>query len=92
MPEPSQFTFTHRELVELMLKKANVHEGTWMLSVTFGFAAINGGPSPDQAAPAAVAAVQAIGIQRAVPDSPPGLLVDAAEVNPAAAKPKRKKD
>jgi hypothetical protein len=85
MPEVNQYTFTFKELMEMMVKKADLHEGKWMLLTNFAFAAINGGPSPDQMMPTALAGVQTIGIQKAVPDSPPSLTVDAAEVNPAPA-------
>jgi hypothetical protein len=91
MAEASQFTFTHKELVEALIKKADLHEGKWMLLVNFGFAAINGGPSADQMVPAAVATIQNIGIQRAPVDAPPSLVADATEVNPGVApKPKSK--
>jgi len=92
MPEVNQYVFTHRELTEMMVKQAGLHEGKWMLLVSFAFAAVNGGPAPDQLMPSAVAGVQSVGIQRAMPDSPPSLIVDAAEVNPAVGtKSKRKK-
>jgi hypothetical protein len=83
MAEASQFTFTHKELVEALIKKADLHEGRWMLLVNFGFAAINGGPSPDQISPTAMSVIQSIGIQKAPDDAPPSLLADAAIVNPA---------
>jgi hypothetical protein len=89
MAEASQFTFTHKELVDMLIKQAGVHEGKWMLMVNFGFGAVNGGPSPDQIFPTAFAAIQFIGIQRATEDSPPSLVADAAVVNP---KPKGKSD
>jgi hypothetical protein len=83
MPEVNQYLFTHKELVEMMIKKTDLHEGKWVLLVNFSFAAINGGPSPDQMVPTALAGVQSLGIQKAVPEAPPSLVVDAAEVNPA---------
>jgi hypothetical protein len=67
MPEANQYMFSHKEMVELMIKKADLHEGKWVLSVNFGFGAINGGPAPDQVMPTGVVAVQAIGISRANP-------------------------
>jgi hypothetical protein len=82
MPEANQYVFAYKELVEMMIKKSGLHEGKWMLLANFGFAAINSGPSPNEIVPTAVAALQSIGIQKAIPDSPPGLVVDAAEVNP----------
>ena len=33
MPEASQYMFTHKELVELMVKKAGIHEGKWAMSL-----------------------------------------------------------
>jgi hypothetical protein len=83
MAEASQFTFTHKELVEVLIKKANIHEGKWMLLVNFGFAAINGGPTPEQVSPAAMAVIQSVGIQKAPDDAPISLVVDASAVNPA---------
>jgi hypothetical protein len=82
MPEASQYMFKHKELVAMMIKEAGLHEGKWALAINFGFAAINAGPGPDQMNPTAVAGVQAIGLQKAADDSPPALVVDAAEVNP----------
>jgi hypothetical protein len=82
MPEASQYMFNHRELVTMMVKATGLHEGKWMLSINFGFAAINAGPGPDQMNPTAMAGVHAVGLQKAAADSPPSLVVDAAEVNP----------
>jgi hypothetical protein len=84
MPEANQYSFSHKELVEIMVKKAGIHEGKWMLSITFGFGAINSGPSPDQMIPTGVVGVQSIGILKAVVESPEALTVDAAVVNPAS--------
>lgn len=86
MPEVNQYAFTHKEIVELMIKKADLHEGRWMLQVTFGFGALNGGPSAEQAMPTGVVGVQSIGIMRAMPESPVSLTVDAAEINPRLVK------
>jgi hypothetical protein len=88
MPEVNQYTFSHKEIVELMIKKIGLHEGRWMLQITFGFAALNGGPSPEQAMPSGVVGVQTIGLIRAQPESPASLTVDAAEVNPASSEKK----
>jgi hypothetical protein len=84
MPEINQYSFSHKELVELMIKKLDLHEGKWMLLVTFGFGAVNGGPTPDQVMPTGVVGVQTVGIQKAGPDSPATLTVDAEVVNPAS--------
>lgn len=86
MPEVNQYVFSHKEIVEMLIKAADIHEGKWTLSVTFAFAAINGGPTPDQVMPSAIAGVQTIGIQRALPDAPDPITVDAAKINPAQKK------
>jgi hypothetical protein len=82
MPEVNQLFFQHKEVIELLVKKADIHEGKWMLSVNFGFAAGNFGATPDQASPGAVATVLAIGIMRAAQDTPDTLQVNASIVNP----------
>lgn len=82
MPEASQYLFTHKELLDLLIKQAGVHEGKWMITINFGFSAANFGPSPDQISPGAVVAVLSVGIQKATPDAPPSMISDAATVNP----------
>jgi hypothetical protein len=89
MPEADQYNFTHKELVELMIKKADLHEGRWMMSITFGFGALNGGPLPEQVMPTGVVGVQKIGIIRAPKESPEPLTVDAAVVNPVSSEKKQ---
>jgi hypothetical protein len=84
MPEINQYLFSHKELVELMIKKADLHDGKWMLLVSFGFGAANAGPAPDQVIPTGVVGLQSVGIQKATPEAPPSLTVDAEVVNPAS--------
>lgn len=85
MPEVNSYVFKHKELLELMIKKAGVHEGKWALAVNFGFGAANMGPNPEEMSPGAFVAVTSIGIQLAPPDAPPALTADAAKINPASA-------
>jgi hypothetical protein len=82
MPEISQYQFTHKELLVALVKQAQLHEGKWQLMVTFGLGAANMGPTPETVVPGAAVAVQGVGLTRAVPESPPALVIDAAEVNP----------
>jgi hypothetical protein len=82
MPEVNQYLFSHKELLEALIKRAGVHEGKWMIVASFGFSAANFGPSPDQMAPGAVVLVQQMGIQKATPDAPESMIIDAALVNP----------
>ena len=91
MPETNQYTFTHKELLELMIKQADLHEGRWVLQANFGFSAANVGPTEDQTVPSAIAALNHLGIQRATEGSPSGLTLDAAEVNPAPTKRRARK-
>jgi hypothetical protein len=87
MADVNQYTITNKELVELIIKQAGVHEGKWSLMVNIGLAPGNFGPSPDQVAPGAAVIFQQAGIQRADANAPTEMLVDAAIVNP---KPKKK--
>lgn len=83
MPESTQFTYTHKEIVELLVKKAGLKEGKWQLVVTFGFGAANLGPDDKNLSPAGMVAVTNIGIQR-VPDpnqSITNMMVDASELS-----------
>jgi hypothetical protein len=87
MAEANQFTWTHKELVTLLVKAAGIHEGRWWLMLNFGMGPGNFGPSDDQVAPGMVIAIGNIGIQRELPGqkAPSALVVDAAEVNPPKA-------
>jgi hypothetical protein len=87
MAEVNQYSISHKELIELIIKSIPIHEGRWTLMVNFGMAPASIGPSPDAVVPAMMIGVQNVGIQREIPGSAPGLVVDAAEINP---KPKKK--
>lgn len=82
MPEANQYTVTHRELVTLIIKQSGIHEGKWFLTLGFGFAPGNFGPSNDQMSPGTVVAVNQIGIARGDANVPAEMLVDAAVINP----------
>jgi hypothetical protein len=83
MAEMTQIFFSHKEVLELLIKKAAVHEGKWVLAANMGFTAGNFGPGPDQIAPGAIVTVLQLGITRAAPDTPEPMTLDAAVVNPA---------
>lgn len=84
MPEREKKTFAHREVAEILVTKADIHEGHWGLFIEFGLGAANipvPGPGVDLALkPAAIVSVNTIGIQKF--DEPNQLTVDAATVNP----------
>lgn len=88
MAEIDQYTFTHSEVVAALIKEQGIHEGIWNLVVEFGLAAVNMGPSEDQLFPTAIVPVQKIGIVRG--DKLSKLSVDAATVNPAITKNKKR--
>ncbi len=83
MPEATQYMFSSRELLEVLVREAKVREGKWILVATFALSPGNFGPSMDQMSPGAAIAATHLGIQRAPEDAPEGIWVDAAVVNPA---------
>jgi len=82
MSEAQNFTFTHKEIAEALIKKENIHEGLWGIYIEFGIAGANINTPPDLETiiPAAIVPVVKIGIQRF--PQPNNLTVDAAEFNP----------
>jgi hypothetical protein len=82
MPDTNQYLFPTKDLLHILLKHGNIHEGNWILIATFGFAALNTGDSAtgEDASPSAMTRLQQVGIQR-VPDPLP-FSIDAAVVNP----------
>jgi hypothetical protein len=81
MAEPERVTFSFQQIVELLVKKADIHQGYWALRVEFGLGAAN--VQLDQAAgavPTALVPVKGIGISRV--DELTNLAVDASVVNP----------
>ncbi len=85
MAEPTQYTFTYKEVVEALIKQQGIHEGTWGIYIEFGIQGANAGPSPDQLMPAAIVPVVKIGLQRVEADKPLPGAVDASVANPRSA-------
>jgi hypothetical protein len=82
----NQITFSNAELLELLIKQANVHEGKWALMYQLALMPGMFPVSPEEAVPGGAMLVQKAGIQR-IPDGqqpPPGqsIYLDAAKVNP----------
>jgi hypothetical protein len=85
MAETAQIVFSHKEVVEALIKQQGIHEGRWMIMMQFGIQGMNVGKgSPQNLVPAALVPIVAIGLQKTDQDT--NLSVDAAEVNPAPAK------
>jgi len=90
MPEPTEIMFSYREVVELLIKKQDLHEGIWSLNVKFGMKATNIGTSPESNdnIPTAMVGVLQIGLHRG--DKENNLSVDASKINPAATRSRRR--
>ncbi len=84
MPEVDTYSFKYREVIEALIKQADLHDGRWQLVMTFGLGAVNMGPSAPEIVPGAAIAVTGLGLQRAKPESPEALVLDASIVNPAS--------
>jgi hypothetical protein len=86
MADINQYTLPLREVVELIIKANNIHEGQWSLLLGFQVATGAFGPTPDLSFPGAAVSVNQIGIQRhpaGVPTTGPGVIVvDAEKINP----------
>lgn len=74
--------FSHKEMVEILIKKAGLHEGIWMLSIDFQIGVSNVSRPEDagQLKPAVLTLVEKIGLSST--DSENSLSLDAAKVNP----------
>ena len=86
MPEIKNYTFEHTELTEILVRKLDIHEGFWGVSLEFGLSGGNVPTGPDGRTflPAAITVIRKIGIQRF--DEANSLTVDAAQVNPVIKK------
>jgi hypothetical protein len=73
--------FSHSELVTQLIKAKGIHQGFWMLVVTYGFGAANVGENDKVLNPTAFVPITGIGI-RSVPSAENNLTVDAAAANP----------
>jgi hypothetical protein len=79
MPEQTQIIYSHRDVVESLVRKAGLHEGLWGLYIEFGISATNLINQEDKIAlPAAVVPVVKIGIQRF--EQPNSFTVDASKL------------
>lgn len=85
MPEANVYSFATKEVLELLIKSAGVHEGRWVFGTNFNLSPGNFGPSNDQMSPGVVIAIAQVVIQRAEPQTPVEMTLDAAVVNPAPA-------
>ena len=91
MPEINQYSLTHKELLELLIKQNHVHEGKWSLLLGMAISSGMFGPTPEQTFPGVAVSFNQIGIQRVAPgkgnQGPGTVVLDAGVVNPKS-KPK----
>jgi hypothetical protein len=80
MAELGQISFSHREVVEALLKKHGIHNGIWGIFIKFGIKGANFGASPSDVLPTAIVPILEIGLQRFKEEN--NIAVDAAKVNP----------
>ena len=95
MAEVAQYVLSHKELLEILIKENDIHEGHWSLTIGFQIGVGPQGPSPDQVFPGVSIAVNQIGIQR-IPEGqqtsgPGNIVVDAKVTNPARSSKKMSK-
>lgn len=76
----TQYIYSYKELVEILVKHQNIHEGIWGLYIKFGLNALNIGPNRIEIMPAAIVPVVELGIQIFKEEN--NLTVDASKVNP----------
>jgi len=87
MTDDIKHSFSHEELLAILLKSAGIHEGLWMLSINFGLSATNMSKSnngEENLRPCVMAFVENFGLMR-VERALKGLTLDAAIVNPLPA-------
>jgi len=87
MTDDIKHSFSHEELLAILLKSAGIHEGLWMLSINFGLSATNMSNSnngEENLRPCVMAFVENFGLIR-VERALKGLTLDAAIVNPLPA-------
>jgi hypothetical protein len=82
MAEIKQISYTNKEILILMIKDQNIHEGHWVLGAGFSFGAMSMGQSADgvDASPTAIATLSGLGIERVQEALP--FSVDASLENP----------
>jgi uncharacterized membrane protein len=84
MAEITKYDFSHKELVEALIKQQGIHDGIWSLTVEFGLAVANTGPGPNEIHPTALVPLVKTGIMKT--NEMTSLAVDASVVNPAQPK------
>ncbi len=80
MSTPTQIGFTHKEVVEALLRHEGITEGIWGMIIKFGIKGANVGASDSDVMPSAIVPVLEIGLEKR--DAENNLSVDAAKLSP----------
>lgn len=80
MDNVTQFQFELMDVARLLLKRQGIVEGKWTLGVAFNLAATLAGQTPESARPTMLVSVDKLVLQKADPNTPPAMTVDAAEL------------
>ena len=81
MNNVSQFQFELMDVARMLLKKEGIREGKWTLGIGFNLAATLAGPTPEAARPTMLVGVDKIILQKADPNTPPAMTIDASEMS-----------
>jgi hypothetical protein len=82
MVEVTQFKFEWQEIAELLIKKAHIHEGRWVVVPEYTFNAGIIGPAPTESKPGVALLLNSLQLVKADANAPSQLVVDAAQRNP----------
>lgn len=87
MPEINTYNYPIKELLELIIKSSDIHEGKWTLQANFMMGPGNfamDASSPTTVIPGMLVGIQGVILTRDNPSSPApeGVAVDAAKLNP----------
>jgi hypothetical protein len=82
MVEPTQFKFNWTEVAELLIKKADIHDGRWVVVPEYTFNAGILGTNPVDSKPGVALLLNSLQLVKADANAPPQLVVDAAKANP----------
>ena len=82
MAEVMQYNFEHKDVIETLIRKQDLHDGVWTISFQLGMGVTKANsPTGGDPVPAAVVSILSVGLQKVDKEGP--LAVDAAKVNPA---------
>ncbi|MBI2716932.1 MAG: hypothetical protein HYX37_21165 [Rhizobiales bacterium] len=85
MAQSTQVLFSHRDLIELLIKNAGIHDGRWSLLLNLSVGTGHMAVPPDQTGPGVMVVVTSVGLQRlqdGIDAGKDAIVVDATEVNP----------